>query len=146
MTTLAVDQPRSFEAGPDPVYNDMPVIASDIIYSGAAVGNAGTGSGLDGYARPLVGGDEFEGFAEGKADNSSGAAGAVKVKLKQRGVVKLSVTGVTGATDKNSTVYATDDNTFTLTASGASAIGKVVRYISGTTVMVAFEAVGLRSI
>ncbi|NCS83375.1 MAG: cytoplasmic protein, partial [Cyanobacteria bacterium] len=55
MTTLAKDQSRDFQQGE---INDTPVIATDIIYEGAAVGDNGSG-----YARPLVAGDPFLGFA-----------------------------------------------------------------------------------
>ena len=141
MATLSADNPRVFETGHDENINGLPVIANDIIYDGAAVGENGSG-----YFRPLVAADNFAGFADEQADNTGGSAGDINVKVKQRGVVKLSVTGVTAVTDEGSTVYATDDNTFTLTASGASSIGKIVRYVSGTTVMVAFEAVSVRSL
>lgn len=140
MTTLAQNAVREYEGGIEH-QNDLPVIASDIIYEGAAVGENGSG-----YFRPLVAGDNFAGFAIAKADNSSGAAGAKKVWLKTKGRIQLSVTGVTAVTDEGSMVYASDDNTFTLTSSGNSAIGKIVRYISGTTVIVVFEAVSERSI
>jgi hypothetical protein len=141
MTTLAADNPRVFETGHDNHINELPVIASDIIYLGAAVGENGSG-----YYRPLQGGDPFEGFAVATVDNSSGSAADKNVKVYQRGVATLSVTGVTAVTDEGSTVYATDDDTFTLTASGATAIGKIIRYVSGTTVQVLFEAVSVRSI
>lgn len=140
MTTLASNSPRVYDAQEEPSFNDLPVVASDIIYEGAAVGeNAGN-------VRPLVAADAFKGFADRKVDNSSGAAGAKTCHLRQRGVITLSVTGVTGVSDEGSTVYATDDDTFTLTASGASAVGKVKRFVSGTTVEVYFEADSLRSI
>jgi len=141
MTTLAADNPRVFETGHDNHINELPVIASDIIYLGAAVGENGSG-----YYRPLVGADPFEGFAVATVDNSAGSAGDKNVKVYQRGVVTLSVTGVTAVTDEGSTVYATDDNTFTLTASGATSIGKIIRFVSGTTVQVLFEAAPVRSI
>jgi len=140
MTTLAKNEVRAYEEGD---YNDLPVIAADIIYDGAAVGENGSG-----YFRPLVAGDNFAGFAQKKADNSAAgaAAGDVNVRVRDKGKIKLSVTGVTAVTDEGSTVYASDDDTFTLTASGNSAIGKIVRWISGTTVIVAFEAASCRSI
>ena len=53
------------------------------------------------------------------------------------------MTGIANVTDA---VYATDDDTFTLTATGGLQIGKVSRWISGTTCMVYFEAANLRSI
>jgi hypothetical protein len=138
MTTLAADKARDFVLGE---HADLPVIASDIIYEGAAVGENGSG-----YFRPLVAADPFAGFALCKADNSAGAAGAVNVRVRTRGRAILSVTGVTAVTDEGSTVYASDDDTFTLTSTSNTAIGKVVRFISGTTVEVYFEAVSFRSL
>jgi hypothetical protein len=137
MTTLAANAPRSYVLGE---HQDLPVVASDIIYEGAAVGES------SGYFRPLVATDAFAGFAESKADNSAGAAGAINVRVKTRGRIILSVTGVTAVTDEGSTVYAADDNDFTLTSTSNTAIGKVVRYISGTSVEVYFEAASYRSI
>ena len=68
------------------------------------------------------------------------------VRVRTRGRVILSVTGVTAVTDEGSTVYASDDDTFTLTSTSNTAIGKVTRYISGTTVEVYFEAASFRSL
>jgi len=138
MTTLALNKPRAFETGD---FNDLPVVATDIIYEGAAVGENGSG-----YFRPLVAGDNFAGFAVAKADNSAGAAGAINVKVQQVGRIELEVTGVTAVTDEGSTVYASDDNTFTLSSTSNSAIGKIIRWISSTKCIVAFEAVSRRSI
>lgn len=138
MTTLSINKPRDFVLGE---LQDLPVVASDIIYEGAAVGENGSG-----YFRPLVAADAFAGFAERQADNSAGAAGAINVRVKTRGRVILSVAGVTAVTDEGSTVYASDDDTFTLTSTSNSAIGKIVRYISGTTVEVYFEASSFRSL
>lgn len=141
MSTLAKNQPRAFEEGE---INDLPVIANDIIYEGAAVGESST----TGTFRPLVAGDNFAGFATRKADNTAvgAAAGDVNVNVKQKGKIQISVTGVTGVTDEGSTVYASDDDTFTLSSTGNSAIGKIIRYVTSTTVIVAFEAVSRRSI
>ena len=138
MTTLADNKPRAYETGD---FNDLPVIAADIIYEGAAVGENASG-----YFRPLVANDDFAGMAVKKADNASGAAGAVNVKVRQKGRITIDVTGVSAVTDEQSTVYASDDNTFTLTSSGNSTIGKIIRWISGTKCVVAFEAVSRRSI
>jgi hypothetical protein len=141
MTTLAADKNRTYAVHGNEFDTDLPVIASDIIYLGAAVGENGSG-----YFRPLVAADPFAGFALMRCDNASGAAGAKNVHVRSKGVAVLSVTGVTAVTDEGSTVYASDDDTFTLTSTSNTAIGKVVRYISGTQVEVAFESVSLRSI
>ena len=140
MTTLAINKQRAYEAQEEPSINDLPAVATDIIYEGAACGDS------SGYIRPLVAADAFQGFADRKCDNSLGAAGGKNVRLRQRGAVVLTVTGASAVTDEGSTVYATDDDTFTLTASGGSSIGKVKRWISGTSCVVYFEAASLRSI
>lgn len=145
MATLAADKPRSYELnGGDPSFNELPIIASDTVYAGAAVGESTT----SGTYRPLAGGDTFAGFCIEKCENETGAASAKRVKLRQRGSVKLSVTGVSSAATGRSgaTVYASDDDTFTLTATGGSSIGKIQRWISGALCWVEFEGASKRSI
>lgn len=131
MATLAVNTPRDYDLGD---VNEFPVIASDIIYEGAAVGDNASG-----YARPLVAGDPFRGFAEAMADNSTGSAGDVNVRVKERGKVKLAITSL-AITDVGKDVFASDDNTFTLTQSTNTRIGHVHRWISTGYGIVAFEA------
>lgn len=131
MTTLAANTPRDFELGD---INEFPVIAADIIYEGAAVGDNGSG-----YARPLVAGDPFRGFAEKKADNSGGSAGDINVRVLSKGKVKLAISSL-AITDVGKDVYASDDNTFTLTPSTNTRIGYVHRWISTGYGIIAFDA------
>lgn len=131
MTTLSVDRSRSYELGD---YNDQPVVASDIIYEGAAVGNNGTNA-----FRPLVAGDEFAGFAEARADNSAGAAGAIRVRVRSRGRVQLPITSFDVA-DVNKPVYASDDDTFSLTETTSSHVGRAVRFVATGSCIVEFDA------
>lgn len=131
MTTLAANLKRIIEIGD---YQDLPVIASDIIFEGAAVGDNGSG-----FARPLVAGDPFKGFADAKADNSAGAAGAISVTVLTKGLIRLPISGA-AITDVDKPVYASDDNAFTLTQSTNSHIGRVVRFVSTGIVIVAFDA------
>lgn len=132
MTTLAANTIRAFELGE---HNNIPVIASDIIYQGAAVGVvAGTG-----HARPLTAGDKFAGFAYAKADNSAGSAAAIDVDVVECGEVQLSVSGAV-ITDIGQPVYATDDDTFVFLPTGASFIGFVKRFVSSGVVIVSFDA------
>lgn len=146
MATLSVDTPRVYETGHDNWVNELPVIDNDIIYDGAAVGElADTGT-----YQPLGTGstvDKFAGFATEKADNTvtGHSAGFRKVKVVQKGRIILSVTGVTAITDVEKIVWATDDNAFTLTyAAGAVEIGRIARWISGTSCVVSFKAYNLR--
>ena len=140
MATLSANSSRAYGFDEDPLYNDVPCVATDIVYEGAACGLS------SGYARPLVAADVFLGFAALKADNSAGSAGAINVRVQQRGTVELSVVGVSAVTDYGDTVYASDDDTFTLTSTSNTAIGKIVRWISGTTCIVRFEAAAVQSL
>lgn len=136
MTTLANRKPRSYELG---TMNDLPAIAADIIYEGAAVGiQASTG-----LARPLVAGDRFAGFNEASVDNSAGAAAAVNVRVYDEGEVVLPVSGVT-ITDVGQPVYATDDDAFTLSPVIGSFIGFVKRFVGGGVAVVGFNAAAYR--
>lgn len=132
MATLTVDTYRVKIIGE---VNEIPVIAADIIYEGAAVG-AVVGTG---HARPLTSVDVFAGFAEQKADNSAGAAAAINVRTVTKGVVKLSVSGAV-ITDIGQPVYATDDNTFVFLPTGGVFIGFVRRYVSSGVVEVEFDS------
>ncbi len=144
MATLDKDTPRPYElTGGHPDYNEVPAIATDIIYNGAAVGEATT----TGTGRPLVGGDTFMGFCIEQCDNSTGAANAKLIKVLDTGVAWLTVTGGDNINDYDATVYATDDNVFTLTASGGTSIGKLKRYDSATgKCLVRFQSTAARSI
>lgn len=132
MTTLATNAPRAYEAGNR---NELPVIASDIIYEGAAVGVV-TASG---HCRPLTSVDRFVGFAEAQADNSAGAAAAIRVRLIESGKIQLPVTGAV-ITDIGQPVYAQDDNAFSFVGTSGVFIGFVHRYVSAGVVVVSFDA------
>lgn len=135
MATLTGNTPRAYEQGER---NHIPVIASDIIYEGAAVGIVDA----SGHARPLVGGDRFGGFAVAKADNSAGAAAAINVEVMGRGEIELSVSGAV-VTDIGQPVYATDDNTYVFNPVGATFVGFVKRFVSSGVAVVGFDADGL---
>ncbi len=133
MATLIADSSRDFQIGDK---EDYPVVANDIIYEGAAVGENAAG-----YSRPLVAADPFQGFAVSKADNATGIAGDVSVTVKTRGRVRLTVAGATAITaNDRPAVYASDDDAFTLTATGNSKIGNVSRWIASTDCIVEFDA------
>lgn len=132
MTTLAANQPRDYEGGNR---NALPVVATDIIYEGAAVGRVAA----SGHARPLTAADAFAGFAEAQADNSAGAAAAINVRLIESGKIRLAVTGAV-ISDVGQPVYASDDDTFTFVPTGGVFIGLVHRFVSAGIVIVAFDA------
>jgi len=138
MATLSVNVPREFPLGD---IEEYPVIANDIIYEGAAVGENGSG-----YSRPLSGGDPFQGFAESKVDNTGGSAGDLNVRVKTRGRVRLTVAGATAITaNDRPAVYASDDATFTLSSTSNSLIGYVSRWLASTDCIVEFDALAVKA-
>jgi len=131
MATLTKNNPRALELGDR---NDYPVIASDIIYEGAAVGLVDA----SGHARPLTSADKFVGFAEKKADNSDGAAAAINVRTIKKGAIKLAVTGAV-ITDVGQPVYAQDDNAFSFIPTSGVFVGFMRRYVSAAVAIVDFD-------
>lgn len=96
----------------------LPVKAATRIYKGALVGiDAATGC-----ARGLVAGDAFAGVAYEEVDNSGGANAAVSVRVYTMGDFEHALTSA-ARTNNGSAVYASADDTLTLTASGNSAVG-----------------------
>lgn len=140
MTTLAKDKLRTFFFSGNPIREEYPVVAADIIYRGAAVGENASG-----YSRPLVAADVFQGFAVAKADNASGAAGDLRVTVEQKGFVELDISGAAVTTNDRVAVYASDDDTFTLTATSNSLIGYVSRWVSTGKAVVEFDAALVRA-
>ncbi len=134
MATLTADNPRDYQLGD---LEEYPVIASDIIYEGAAVGENGSG-----YSRPLQAGDAFQGFCLEHVDNSAGAAGDKRVRVRAKGRAKLTISGAAITVNDRAPVYASDDNTFTLTRGGNSFIGVVSRWESTGVAVVEFDAAG----
>jgi len=132
MTTLAVDLGRDYELGDR---NEFPVVAADIIYSGAAVGLVIA----SGHSRPLTSVDKFVGFAEKQADNSAGAAAAINVRVIKKGCIKLAITGAV-ITDVNQPIYAQDDNTFSFIKTSGVFIGFMRRFVSSGYGIVEFNA------
>lgn len=136
MTTLATDAPRPIETGD---YNNLPSIAADITYEGAAVGVVpGTGHG-----RPLTAADRFGGFCAERCDNSVGAAGDKTIRVLERGKVELTISGVV-ITDVGQPVYATDDATFQMSPVGGVFVGFVHRWVSSGVAVIRFDATGYR--
>ena len=137
MATLAIDTPRTFQLGD---IEEYPAIAADIIYEGAAVGENASG-----YSRPLVAGDVFQGFAVENCDNSAGSAGDKRVMVRTRGRIVLPIAALAITANDRPAVYASDDDTFTLTASTNSLIGYVSRWVSTGVAVVEFDAALVRA-
>lgn len=129
MAQLSADLARTFELGDQ---TDLPVKQNEAMYEGSAAGITA------GYARQLNAGDIFAGFVLRGAAAPS-ADGDATVRVRRFGLVVLPITSV-AVTDIGKPVYASDGNTFTLTASTNSHIGRLVR-VAGTNLgVVAFDA------
>lgn len=136
MTALKSGTLRIFENQEDS--NSIPIAANITVYQGALVGKTS-----EGYGRPLQTGDTIMGFAKDTVDNTDGDDGAKVIDLKARGKVVLTIPDISQANLGNS-VYASDDNTFTLTDSTAeqsanSFIGKIVRIEKQDCAVVVFD-------
>ncbi len=132
---LSADTPREYShRGLEAA---LPVQASSTCFAGGALT---IDSG--GEVGPLSASDvSFAGFCRKQSDNSSGSAGDVDVAVITEGLVKLTITGLDDNNDHNDVVYATDDGTFTLTASGAVPIGRVyqIESLTSNTAIVLFK-------
>jgi len=131
MATATKDIPRNYELGD---INELPVVASDIIYEGSAVSEVAA----SGHMNPLAAGEKFVGFCLEKCDNSAGGAAAKNVKVLQKGKIQLTLAAF-AITDNNAPVYASDDTTFTLTSTSNSFIGYATRFVSDTVAIVNFD-------
>jgi hypothetical protein len=104
----------------DQELRSLQVEASKHIYKGALVGlSAG------GYAQPLVAGDFMVGIAYEEMDNSSGVAGDKSIRLYTLGDFGHALSGASVA-DIGAAVYASADDTLTLTATANSYVGTVI--------------------
>jgi len=130
---LSADLARPFEGG---YINTLPMLANAEIFRGSAVGLS------SGYARALVAGDAFQGFADAYAKETTGVNGAKKINVITRGLVQITLTGV-AVTDVGAAVYMSDDATFTKTKGSNSFVGNVYRYVGSNTCILAFIAQGL---
>jgi len=131
MTALTKDTNRVYELGN---INELPVAAGEVIYQGAAIGCDSSG-----YAKTLEDGDTFAGFAEENYDNAAGSNGAKNVRIRKKGSILLEISGITLA-DVNKSVYATDDNTFTLSSTNAVYIGQISRIDASGSALVEFAS------
>ena len=120
-----------------------PVAASTKIYQGTLVFLTAAGYADDDTATGVNG---FLGIAKEYVDNSSGSAGDLSVEVYTEGDFELVGSGFAQA-DVGSIVYAEDNFTIGVSISSASVpIGKVVRYVSATKLIVEIETVGTNAL
>ncbi len=120
--------PRAYELGDE---GAQPVKAGAAIFVGYAVGLAA------GFARHLVAGDVFAGFALDECA-APVADGDARVRTRDAGRVVLPIAGAVAA-DVGKLVYASGPLAFTFTEGGNSAVGRMVRLDAPGSAVVAFD-------
>jgi hypothetical protein len=132
MTALAAQRDVSF-TGDSPLakFIDLPVLASVKIYAGAGVVIDSAG-----YAKPAVTatGLTTAGVAQETADNTGGASGAIRVRVRTGTAGPFAITGLAQSDLGRTTLYWTDDQTVTATSSGRSIAGIAMPHPSGSNV------------
>ena len=125
MTALSADRNTERQ---DRVQQEYPVAASTTIYAGSMVCMNATG-----YAIPAedTAGLQLVGVAEEQADNSSGSAGDINVKVRQVGAHEMTASGLTIA-DEGKPCWISDDQTVSKTPANVFA-GIIRDYISATS-------------
>ncbi len=118
MTALAKNISRAWRDGE--LVERVPVAASADIRQGVLLEIDGSGR-----VKPATkgAGKTYYGVADEPADNTGGAAGAINVRVKRRGVWLFEKTG-TAVRGKDA--YVADDNTVTDASTGASKCGVIV--------------------
>jgi len=126
---LAADTLRNYEIGD---VNELVVASGVTIYEGALV-MALKADGTAVVASPAISTHAFAGIA------IKGATAGNKVRVKESGKVVMAVTGASAAS-VGAIVYASADDTLTLTASTNVPVGVVNRHVTSTTCVVAFKS------
>lgn len=130
---MALTANRELDHYIDQELRSLQVAASAHVFKGALVGVT-TG----GYARPLSGGDLFAGIAYEEVDNSGGSNGAKSVRIYTLGDFGHALGGATIA-NVGDAVYASADDTLTLTSSSNSYVGTIVDVPSSGQVIVRLD-------
>jgi hypothetical protein len=127
MAALTKDRATPYREGVEVEY---PVAGAVKIFAGSLVC-----SNADGYATPGadISGLRLAGVAMEQADNSDGADGAVKVRVRRRGVFEFDAGSITQAM-VGDPMYAVDDHTFDDGAGPTNdvKVGTLVKYESAT--------------
>lgn len=122
----------------------FPVAASTKIYQGTLVFLTAAGYADDDTATGVNG---FLGIAKEYVDNSSGSAGDLSVEVYAEGDFELVGAGTYTQANVGDIVYAEDNFTIGVAISSASVpIGKVVRFVTSTKLIVEIETVGVNAL
>lgn len=120
---------------------EAPMAASTTLYKGSYAESA------SGYIRACTqsSSNVFAGILL-KGVANAGSAGAANCRIVTKGIIQAAAVSGAAVTDINATVYASADDTLTLTSTNNIAVGKVQRFVSSGVVDVRFEAGSARSI
>jgi hypothetical protein len=110
-----------------------PVANGQTIFKGAAVTINSSG-----FLTNLATNGKFAGFA--LEDAVGNASNSVQCQVLRKGAYWLPVTGATITSNQGTLVYASDNNTFTTTASTNLLMGAVRKFNSAAEVLVEFDA------
>ncbi len=135
MTALTVDRNTERKDG---VLVPTPVIQNDCIYGGSLVAINAAGYALPGSD---TAGLIFHGIADARADNSSGANGAINVIARRRGLFLFALATPITIANVGDNVFLVDDQTVDLTANVANKIfcGIIAGYHSTTAAWIDIE-------
>lgn len=146
MTAIAAT--RDIEVRPG-LITDAPVLAGQKIWKGSPViadAASGYAQTNDGVTITLATGDVFLGFADETIDNTNGADGDLRIRIRKEGVVTLTnIAGTVNQSKVGDPVYinnTTDNAGYTLTAAGDGSdltVGYLVDPISTTSGLVAIR-------
>jgi len=130
---MALSANRDVDRYVDQELRTLPVKAGTHVYKGAFVGLSG------GYARGLTAGDPFAGIAYEEADNSSGSDGDKMIRVFTLGDFEHALTSASRSNNK-SPVFASADDTLTMTASGNSFVGHQIDVPAANKIVLRIQA------
>jgi hypothetical protein len=133
--TLSADKALEYKDG---VEAELPVINGDCIYGGSFVCVNAAGYALPGAD---TAGLIFMGIATERADNTSGALGAIKVPVRRRGLIKATLGTAITIANVGDNVFLVDDESVDVTAQTTNDIfcGIITEFIDTTHAMIDIE-------
>jgi len=131
---MALTKNREVDHYIDQELRTLQVAAAKHLYKGGFIGLNSTG-----YAQPLVAGDPFMGIAYEEMDNTTGANGALSVRVYTFGDFGHTLTGATVA-HIGRPVFASADDTLTFTATGNSYVGVVQDIVATNEIILRTDA------
>jgi len=133
--SLSKDTQLTFAAGA----NSIPAGAGVEVFKGSMISVSADSSIGVGYGNPLVAGEVFAGHAMEGCDNTDGDAGDLDIQLRCGAPYRLVVDLAASQESIGVAVYASDDETYTLTAGSNSKVGILIRVRNATQCEVLFQ-------